>query len=130
MRFFPAMVELRRQIEEGLLGEVKHIHVAFGFRAEKVPDRLAQPELGGGAVLDLGVYCINLATMVFGEKPQRIQATGTLLDTGVDETVNMLLRCVCVCVCVCDSICCVSDLLVRKANVVQYCIFTYRLIFC
>lgn len=92
MRFFPAMMELKRQIAEGVLGEVKHVHATFGFRGDKIPDRLAQPELGGGAVLDLGIYCINLATMVFGEKPERIQASGSLLDTGVDETAAIILR--------------------------------------
>ena len=91
MRFFPAAVELRKQIAEGCLGEVKHVDVTFGFRNEAIPDRLAQPDLGGGAVLDIGVYCINFATMVFNEHPVRIQSSGTLQDTGVDETTSVLL---------------------------------------
>ena len=86
------MVEVRRQIAEGALGEVKLLHATFGFRNEKVPERIAIPELGGGAILDIGVYVINLATMVFGEIPSRVQSTGTLLDTGVDETAAINLR--------------------------------------
>jgi len=66
--------------------------VTFGFRRDQVPERLARPELGGGAVLDLGIYCINLATMVFGERPVRVQASGSCLETGVDETTAILLR--------------------------------------
>ncbi len=92
MRFFPAMAEIRKQIAEGVLGEVKHVHATFGFRNSFVPHRLAQPELGGGAVLDLGVYCINFSDMVFGERPEKILCSGTLQDTGVDETVSVILR--------------------------------------
>ena len=93
MRFFPAMVEIRKQLADGVLGEVKHVHVTFGFRNAFIPERIAQPELGGGAALDLGVYCVNFASMVFGDdRPVRIQSSGTLQDTGVDETTSVILR--------------------------------------
>ncbi len=45
--------------------------------------RLVEKELGGGALLDVGIYPIQFADMVFGpDKPERIVATGTLLDSG------------------------------------------------
>jgi len=85
------MVELRKQIAEGRVGEVKHVNVTFGFRNEGIPERLAQPDLGGGAVLDLGVYCINFVTMVYNERPVRVQSSGTVQVTGVDETTSVIL---------------------------------------
>ena len=92
MRFFPAMVELRKLISEGAIGEVKHAYANFGFRLEKMPARLSEPELGGGAVLDIGVYIINFATMVFGEKPETVQTSGWLMATGVDEFAAITLK--------------------------------------
>ena len=92
MRFFPATVKVRSLIAGGSIGDVMHLNASFGFRLEKMHDRLVKPELGGGAILDIGVYVINLALMVFGEKPTSVQSSGTLWETGVDETVAMTLR--------------------------------------
>ena len=52
MQFFPAVVELKKQIAEGAIGEVKYVHANFGFRLDNIPPRLIEPELGGGATLD------------------------------------------------------------------------------
>ena len=46
MRFFPAMVELRKQIAEGAIGEVKYVNATFGFRRENLPARYTDPKLG------------------------------------------------------------------------------------
>ena len=92
MRFFPAMVELRKQILQGNIGEVKHVYANFGFRKEKIPERLTNPELGGGAILDIGVYVINFATMIFGEMPEMVQANGWLMSSGVDEFAAIILK--------------------------------------
>ena len=88
MRFFPAIVELRRMIAEGHLGEVKFVRTNFSFRRppERAEGRLTDPKLGGGSVLDIGVYTISFATMIFGgERPEKIYAQGSLLSTGVDD---------------------------------------------
>ena len=88
MRFFPAIVELRRMISEGYLGEVRFVRANFSFRRppERAEGRLTDPKLGGGSVLDVGVYTISFATMIFGgERPEKIYAQGTLLPTGVDD---------------------------------------------
>ena len=88
MRFFPAVVELRRMISEGHLGEVKFVRANFSFRRppNRAEGRLTDPKLGGGSVLDVGVYTISFATMIFGgERPEKIHAQGTLLSTGVDD---------------------------------------------
>ena len=94
MRFFPAIVELRRMIAEGDIGEVRLIRANFSFRMppERTKGRLVDPELGGGSVLDIGVYPISFATMIFGgERPEKIYAQGTLLSTGVDGTAVITL---------------------------------------
>ena len=94
MRFFPAVVELRRMIAEGHLGEVKFVRANFSFRRppERAEGRLTDPSLGGGSILDVGVYTISFATMIFGgERPEKIHAQGSLLSTGVDDLAVMTL---------------------------------------
>ena len=88
MRFFPAVAELRRMIANDDLGDIKFVRANFSFRRPpfRSKGRLTDPQLGGGAVLDVGVYTISLATMIFqGERPEKIYAQGTLLPTGVDD---------------------------------------------
>ena len=86
------MVELRKRIAEGAIGEVKHVYGNFGFRLDDIPPRLTEPELGGGATLDIGIYPIDFATMIFGEKPESVHAEGWLTSTGVDEFAAITLK--------------------------------------
>uniref|UniRef100_A0A8D3A7F1 Trans-1,2-dihydrobenzene-1,2-diol dehydrogenase n=1 Tax=Scophthalmus maximus TaxID=52904 RepID=A0A8D3A7F1_SCOMX len=91
-RFFPASVEIRRLLAQGEVGDVRMIRLEFGFPLMHVP-RSVQKELGGGATLDLGIYCLQFICMVCnGEKPECIKATGVCLETGVDETVAVTLK--------------------------------------
>lgn len=91
-RFFPVMVELRRIIASQEIGEVRYVNITFSFRPDKSIPRLEEPELGGGAVLDVGVYVINVASMIFGgEKPIEVHARGELTPKGVDQLVAMTL---------------------------------------
>ncbi|XP_029000334.1 trans-1,2-dihydrobenzene-1,2-diol dehydrogenase-like isoform X2 [Betta splendens] len=91
-RFFPAFVEIRRLLTQEELGEVKMVRAEFGVPLTHKP-RCVQKELGGGALLDVGIYCLQLISMVYnGEKPECIQATGVPLETGVDETVVATLK--------------------------------------
>ncbi len=84
-RFFPLMGRLRRMLSEGALGEPRMLTVDFGFRAELDPaSRLFDPKLGGGAMLDVGVYCVSFASMVLG-RPVRGTGISHLGETGVDE---------------------------------------------
>ena len=92
MRFFPAMVELRNQISNGAIGEVQYVFGTFGFSGGRQVSRLADLELGGGAILDIGVYTINLATMIFGEEPETIQSSGWLMPSGADEFAAMTFK--------------------------------------
>lgn len=84
-RFFPVSVEIRRLLAQGELGEVKMVRSEFGLPLMHVP-RAMQKELGGGALLDIGIYCLQFVSMVYnGEKPESIQASGVVhVETGND----------------------------------------------
>ncbi|XP_010877266.1 trans-1,2-dihydrobenzene-1,2-diol dehydrogenase [Esox lucius] len=91
-RFFPATLEIGRLLSQGDVGEVKMVKADFGLPLMSVP-RAVQKELGGGALLDIGIYCLQFICMVYnGEKPECIQATGVCLDTGVDEGMVVTLK--------------------------------------
>ena len=86
-RFFPLMVRLRELLAEKAIGDVMLVQVDFGFRMGQVmPEhRLFNPQLAGGALLDVGVYCLYLISMVYGRQPVDIVSQCTLGSTGVDE---------------------------------------------
>ncbi|KAL6113394.1 dhdh [Pungitius sinensis] len=91
-RFFPASVEIRRLLAQGDVGEVKVVRSEFGVPVKHLP-RSMQKELGGGAMLDIGIYCLQFVCMVYnGEKPECIQAMGVCMETGVDETVVVTMK--------------------------------------
>ncbi|MFI7585642.1 Gfo/Idh/MocA family protein [Spongisporangium articulatum] len=90
-RFLPTMVELRRLLGEGVLGEVRALYADHGQWFASDPEhRLFAPDLGGGALLDLGVYPVSFASMVLGP-PAQVQAAATPAFTGVDLTTSALL---------------------------------------
>ncbi len=90
-RFQPAVVEMRRLIADGAIGEVRSVQADLGVQREFDPDdRLFALELGGGALLDLGVYVVSFAQMVLGT-PDAVVATGSRFPTGVDAEAALLL---------------------------------------
>lgn len=91
-KFLPQYEEVMRVIREGKLGEIKMIHADFGFKApEPKSQRLYDPELGGGSLLDIGIYPVFLAQSILG-KPVEIQAMMTPYDTGVDEQCAITMK--------------------------------------
>jgi predicted dehydrogenase len=90
-RFLPHVVEIRRLLAEGALGRVVTVMADHGqWFAFDPSSRLFAPELGGGALLDLGVYPVSFASMVLGT-PTRIEAIVEPAPTGVDGQVSILL---------------------------------------
>ena len=86
MRFLPAIVQVRKWLSEGLIGEVRFLMADFGFYGEFDPkNRKFNPDLAGGALLDIGIYPISLAYMIFGTEPTKVQSTAHIGQTGVDE---------------------------------------------
>jgi len=91
-RFLPALVKVGEILKERLLGDIRMLNASFGFKAEFDPQhRLFNPSLGGGALLDVGVYPVSFASMVFGQ-PSQIVSQCHLGETGVDEQSAMLFR--------------------------------------
>ncbi|KAK2583004.1 hypothetical protein KPH14_009049 [Odynerus spinipes] len=91
-RFFPAYDAIREEIASGSLGEIHQIIVSFGFNMPDV-ERLKMKSLGGGTILDLGVYVLQLACMVFNnEMPHTIKASGCLNEEGVDISTSTTLQ--------------------------------------
>ena len=86
-RYFPAMVKLRELLADGVIGDVMLVQADFGYRTQAVvpESRHYSPALAGGALLDVGSYCVQLASMVYGRQPKDIVSQYTLGSTGVDE---------------------------------------------
>jgi len=84
-RLLPHYIKMKELITQGKLGKIKYLNAEFGFKpVPPFPARLYDPALGGGALLDIGVYPIFLALDVLG-KPDHIDAVMTPASTGVDE---------------------------------------------
>jgi predicted dehydrogenase len=91
-RFLPAYVELRRLVAEGAVGDVRLVEASFGFAAPVDPrHRLFDLALGGGALLDVGLYPVQLAHMLLGP-PDDVRAVANLGVTGADEQSAVLLQ--------------------------------------
>lgn len=90
-RFFPAYSHLRERIRQDNLGDIKEVKVELGFPISKV-ERIRMRHLGGGTVLDLGVYNVQLALWVFQEFPDDIVAEGKLNEENVDIETNVKLH--------------------------------------
>ena len=84
-RFLPHYDVINQAVHDGLIGEVTTVFADHGQHLyPDGPDRLANPDLAGGALLDLAVYPISFADFVLGPFTT-ITATGTLTDRGVDQ---------------------------------------------
>lgn len=91
-RFSPQTIKILELIEDGAIGEVTSIKADFGFSTPvDPPGRLFNPELGGGALLDIGLYPAFLALLLLG-KPDDIQASAVFSETGVDLENGAILK--------------------------------------
>ena len=91
-RFLPIITKVREWLGQGLIGPVRFLQVDFGFKGSENPKgRHLNLQLAGGALLDVGVYTIALASMVFGKRPTKVTSTAHIGQTGVDEQSAMLL---------------------------------------
>jgi dihydrodiol dehydrogenase / D-xylose 1-dehydrogenase (NADP) len=90
-RCLPIYKKVREWISDGLIGEVRMLHADFGFNAGWNPaGRTLNPNLAGGALLDVGIYPISFAFWIFGKKPERILSMAHIGSTGVDEQNAMI----------------------------------------
>jgi predicted dehydrogenase len=89
-RFLPHVAVIRDWLEQGALGEIVTVTADHGqWFAEDPGFRLFAPQLGGGALLDLGVYPVSFASMILGT-PDRIVSISEPAFTGVDAQTSML----------------------------------------
>lgn len=90
-RFQPAVVALRELVAGGVLGEIRSVQADLGLQRDFDPaDRLFNHGLGGGALLDLGVYVVSFAQMLLGT-PDTVRAVGSRFPTGVDAEASLQL---------------------------------------
>ncbi|MDQ0744886.1 putative dehydrogenase [Clavibacter sp. B3I6] len=90
MAFSPGYLAVQEAIAAGRIGDPRAISVAFGFVTAEGEGRLWDPEVGGGTLLDMGVYPLAFAHGLFGT-PSSVAAVGTVVDGGVDTEVAILL---------------------------------------
>jgi predicted dehydrogenase len=91
-RFLPHVVRIRELLRSGVLGDIRTVTAEHGQSFAFDPaHRMFDPTLGGGALLDLGVYPVSFASMVLGA-PDRVLAMADLTSTGVDAQTSMLLH--------------------------------------
>ncbi|KAF9422998.1 hypothetical protein HW555_001541 [Spodoptera exigua] len=92
-RFSPAYYEMEKTIQSGCIGEVKFLEANFGFFSNS--ERIHKKEYGGSAVLDVGVYVLQLAQFIFKASPEKLAAFGNLNEHGVDysETIVLEYKC-------------------------------------
>ena len=86
--FIPAVIDIKARLDDGVIGRVVAIDADFGLRIDDVDGRHRRLELGGGALLDLGVYPLTFACYLTGEHPRDVRTIGHLADTGVDATIG------------------------------------------
>lgn len=84
-RCLPAVQQVRSWLAAGRIGTPRLLTGGFGFVCPPERVRLVDPDLGGGALLDVGVYPIAYAMMVFGGPPEEVVGVATRGPTGVDE---------------------------------------------
>ncbi len=85
-KFLPTTRIVKQWIENKVIGDVSYMNISFGFRSEFDPThRLYNPVLGGGALLDVGVYPISYAIHLMGRFPDKVSGSAFLGQSHVDE---------------------------------------------
>ncbi|HVB08907.1 MAG TPA: Gfo/Idh/MocA family oxidoreductase [Bacillota bacterium] len=89
--FHAQMARVRELIQSGAIGELREIHSSFHFRLRSRANIRLDPGLAGGALNDVGCYCVHLATQYFGELPAFARASAKMAPEGVDEELQGVL---------------------------------------
>jgi len=95
-RFNPATQKLRELLSNDAIGDIQTLEAEFCVRMHPLSpkmwpwNRMYSPKLAGGALLDIGIYPISLASMIFGQPPLTIESSSTMAWTGVDKSSEYL----------------------------------------
>lgn len=93
VRFLPSIRKLKSQIQNGIIGKIRHLDISFGvFAKPEYIGRLKDPHLAGGVTLDMGIYPITFANFILGDLPRDINSHVVMSDTGVDELATYHFR--------------------------------------
>ena len=90
-RFLPTVKAVVSAVQGGAIGEPLRLEVDFAFKADPNDQRLYEPALGGGALLDVGVYAITFANLFFGP-PKTMESSMRPADTGIDLDATVVYR--------------------------------------
>lgn len=92
IRFLPSIQKVLDVVTKGYPGKILSVKASMSYKAPEDPSsRYFDPVLGGGSLLDLGIYPVFLAMLLLG-KPASIEATGRVSEAGIDETCSMLFK--------------------------------------
>lgn len=91
-RFHPRMQALKQMIAAGELGELRFIHAAFSFPFDAPGNYRAFPQFGGGALLDIGSYCVNAARWLVGSEPTAIHPSFSYRHNAIDLSTGATLE--------------------------------------
>ncbi|MDF2908456.1 MAG: oxidoreductase domain protein [Herbinix sp.] len=94
-KFLPTTRMVKQWINNKVIGEIKYMNISFGFRTEFDPhSRLFDPKLGGGALLDVGVYPISYVIHLMEQLPDKISSNAYIGQSGVDElnVINLMYK--------------------------------------
>ncbi len=91
MRTNPVVQAMFADLAKGVIGEPMEALADFGFYKPELPARLLDPALGGGSLMDGGIYPMTFAHMALG-RPDEVKAVGSLNDDGIDLNVAMAWR--------------------------------------
>lgn len=83
-RFHPRTERVVEMVQAGDIGDLRQIHSSFTFPLSRPDDIRWKPELGGGALMDVGCYCVNIGRTVVGSEPLEVRAMANWHSTGVD----------------------------------------------
>jgi predicted dehydrogenase len=91
-RFHPRITRVIELLRLGVIGNVRSLYSAFTFRLTSPDNIRLDPELGGGSLMDVGCYCVNVCRTVVGSEPLEVQAYAQWTDRDVDEQMAGMLR--------------------------------------
>lgn len=84
-RFHPRMEKAFEMVQGGLIGDISLLDASFNFHLRTMANIRMWPELGGGALMDVGCYCVNSIRTAVGREPVGVIAHAVWIDTGVDD---------------------------------------------
>ena len=90
-RFLPTIKKIKKSIDNGEIGVIKYLNADFSFKANLEIQRIHDKKLGGGSLLDIGIYPVFLAYLVLGI-PKNIHAKAHFFKTGADSQLAMLFN--------------------------------------